>query len=91
MFPIVGGRKVEHLKGNIEGLTVRLTTEDFAEVENAFQFDPGFPQTFLSGTIAAGSDAPQKLASRASEVHWTAAQGTIDWVEDSKAIKPTVL
>lgn len=91
VFPIVGGRKVEHLKGNIEGLTVSLTAEDFAEVENAYQFDPGFPQTFLSGTIAAGSDAPQKLASRASEVRWTAVQGTIAWIEDPKAIRPTVL
>jgi aryl-alcohol dehydrogenase-like predicted oxidoreductase len=33
VFPIVGGRKVEHLKGNIEALGIRLSAEDIAEIE----------------------------------------------------------
>ncbi|CAM1510750.1 Fc.00g082630.m01.CDS01 [Cosmosporella sp. VM-42] len=88
VFPIVGGRKLDHIKGNMEALTVSLTAEDIARIDDAYPFDPGFPHTFLSGTLAEGSDAPQKLASRASEVRWTAAQGTFDWVEDPKAIRP---
>ena len=69
-------------------MTVSLTAEDTAEVANAYQFDPGFPHTFLSGTLAARFDAPQKFASRASKVRWTAVHGTIDRFQDSKAIRP---
>lgn len=45
--PIVGGRKVEHLLGNIEALGVVLSDEDIAEIEGAYDFDLGFPMTFL--------------------------------------------
>lgn len=41
VFPIVGGRKVEHLKANIEALTLRLSEEDIAEIEGGYEFDPG--------------------------------------------------
>ncbi|PPJ50938.1 hypothetical protein CBER1_06513 [Cercospora berteroae] len=47
VFPIVGGRKVEHLKGNIEGLAVELTQEEVDAIEDAEPFDVGFPQSFL--------------------------------------------
>lgn len=43
VFPIVGGRKIEHLKGNIEALSLELTDEDMAEIESAVPFDLGFP------------------------------------------------
>jgi aryl-alcohol dehydrogenase-like predicted oxidoreductase len=49
VFPIVGGRKVEHLKGNIEALSLELTDEDMAEIEGAVPFDIGFPMT-MCGT-----------------------------------------
>lgn len=49
VFPIVGGRKIEHLKGNIEGLTLDLSEEDIKEIEAANAFDIGFPQNFLGG------------------------------------------
>ncbi|EXJ85239.1 alcohol dehydrogenase [Capronia epimyces CBS 606.96] len=88
VFPIVGGRKLSHIKGNIEGLSVTLTEEEIVEIDNAYSFDPGFPHNFLSGTLMQGWDAPQKLASRASEVRWTQSQGTFDWVESPKAIRP---
>jgi aryl-alcohol dehydrogenase-like predicted oxidoreductase len=47
VFPIVGGRKVEHLLGNIEALGLELSEEDVKEIETAYEFDPGFPNTFL--------------------------------------------
>ncbi|KAL2282487.1 hypothetical protein FJTKL_10576 [Diaporthe vaccinii] len=47
VFPIVGGRKVEHLKGNIEALKLHLSHEDLKEIEDAVPFDPGFPNTFF--------------------------------------------
>ena len=47
VFPIVGGRKVDHLQGNIEALNIRLTTKDMEEIEGAHPFDAGFPISFL--------------------------------------------
>ncbi|TAQ91672.1 hypothetical protein B7494_g66 [Chlorociboria aeruginascens] len=49
VFPIVGCRTVEHLKGNIEALTVELSAEEIQEIESATPFDIGFPQSFLGG------------------------------------------
>lgn len=47
VFPIVGGRKVEHLKANIEALSIELSDEDIEAIDGAFQFDVGFPMTML--------------------------------------------
>ena len=52
VFPIIGGRKIEHLKGNIEGLSLTLTEEDIKEIEDANAFDVGFPHNFLGGANA---------------------------------------
>lgn len=49
VFPIVGGRKVEHLKGNIEALSLELTDDEMKEIEDAVPFDIGFPMS-LCGT-----------------------------------------
>ncbi|KAK4962861.1 hypothetical protein LTR10_000488 [Elasticomyces elasticus] len=49
VFPIVGGRKVDHLKGNIEALSVKLTQEEIDDIEDAEPFDVGFPLSFLFG------------------------------------------
>lgn len=47
VFPIVGGRKVEHLLGNIEALDIALTEEHVKQIEDAVPFDPGFPHTMI--------------------------------------------
>lgn len=52
VFPIVGGRNVEHLKGNIAALAVELNSDEIAEIEGAVEFDIGFPQNFLGGKPA---------------------------------------
>lgn len=49
VYPIVGGRKLEHLKGNIEALKLTLTDEEIDEIERAAPFDVGFPMNFLFG------------------------------------------
>ncbi|KAI4232013.1 MAG: hypothetical protein L6R40_007543 [Gallowayella cf. fulva] len=49
VFPICGGRKLEHLKGNIEALAVELTDEDVDEIDAALPFDVGFPLSMLFG------------------------------------------
>lgn len=45
--PIVGGRKPEHLLGNIGALGLQLSEKDIEEIEGAYEFDQGFPMTFL--------------------------------------------
>ncbi|CAI7606269.1 unnamed protein product [Penicillium pancosmium] len=47
VYPIVGGRKVEHLQGNIDALKIQLTEADIEEIEGAYEFDIGFPMNFL--------------------------------------------
>jgi aryl-alcohol dehydrogenase-like predicted oxidoreductase len=47
--PIIGGRNIEHLKGNIQGLSLQLSKEDIEEIEGANSFDVGFPNNFLAG------------------------------------------
>lgn len=47
MFPIIGGRKVEHLLANIEGLGLILSNEHIAAIESALPFDKGFPMSMI--------------------------------------------
>jgi aryl-alcohol dehydrogenase-like predicted oxidoreductase len=47
-YPIPGGRKVEHLKGNIAALEIALTTEDIEGIEGAAPIHTGFPMNFLT-------------------------------------------
>ncbi|EPS28423.1 putative aryl-alcohol dehydrogenase AAD14 [Penicillium oxalicum] len=47
VFPIVGGRKVEHLHDNIQALSIRLTEQQIQFLESANEFDVGFPSNFI--------------------------------------------
>ena len=47
VFPIIGGRKVDHLKDNIKALSIKLSDEQIKFLESVQQFDPGFPSTFV--------------------------------------------
>jgi hypothetical protein len=47
VFPIVGGRNIEHLKGNIEALGLELSEEEIDEIDNVVPFDVGFPMKFM--------------------------------------------
>lgn len=49
VFPIIGGRKIEHLKGNIEALTLELSDEEIDSIERSVPFDVGFPMNMLFG------------------------------------------
>lgn len=81
VFPIVGGRKIEHVKGNIEALGLELSDEDMAEIDEAILFDIGFPQNFLSRKPG-GVKGP-------GDVWLTAMSGQFDYVEGSKPITPS--
>lgn len=47
VFPIIGGRKVEHLHANIEALKISLTQEQIAYLESIIPFNPGFPNWMI--------------------------------------------
>lgn len=79
VFPIVGGRTIDHLKQNIEALTLELSEEDIDEIESAVPFDIGFPNTFYYG---------DKLAKHPNELWILGMAGTFDYVPLPKPIAP---
>ncbi|KAL1941297.1 hypothetical protein VTO73DRAFT_7509 [Trametes versicolor] len=69
VFPIIGGRKVEHLHANLEALDVVLADEHIKQIEGAVPFDLGFPHTMIGdgtdywfGFKSAGTFDPWPLA-----------------------------
>ena len=87
VFPILGGRKVDHVAGSIGALSVALWPEEMGEIEAAYEFDPGFPHTFLSGTLFTDREAPRG-AYTPDDIFLTKALGTFDFVEPPKPITP---
>ncbi|OJI96139.1 hypothetical protein ASPVEDRAFT_157357 [Aspergillus versicolor CBS 583.65] len=47
VFPIIGQRKIEHLKANVEALGIELSKEDMDRIDTAVAFNPGFPMNFI--------------------------------------------
>ncbi|KAJ5894897.1 hypothetical protein N7495_006588 [Penicillium taxi] len=47
VFPLVGGRKVQHLHDNIKALSIRLTESQIAFLEAVKPLDLGYPQNML--------------------------------------------
>ena len=80
-FPIVGGRKVEHLKSNIEALTVRLSQEEIEEIDGAYPFDLGFPMNFVSGGKRSRIQGPDDIV-------FTKRMGHPDFVKGTQPILP---
>lgn len=86
VFPLVGCRKVDHLKDSVDALKVHLEDEDIVEIESAHYFDPGFPHSFLSGSLFGGDPV---VPQGPQDVWLTNVMGTFDYVQNPKAIKPT--
>jgi aryl-alcohol dehydrogenase-like predicted oxidoreductase len=47
VFPIIGGRKVEHLKDNIQALKLQLTKKQMEYLESVKPLVPEFPHNFV--------------------------------------------
>ncbi|OJJ61222.1 hypothetical protein ASPSYDRAFT_43141 [Aspergillus sydowii CBS 593.65] len=47
VFPVVGQRKIEHLKANVEALGIELSKDDMDKIDTAVPFNPGFPMNFI--------------------------------------------
>ncbi|KAL9621507.1 MAG: hypothetical protein Q9160_004037 [Pyrenula sp. 1 TL-2023] len=80
-IPLIGGRKVAHLKSNIAALSLELTPEEIAEVETGYDFDFGFPFNFYTMGKSIMPRAPQDVVMLENLGHF-------DHVEPTKAIKP---
>ena len=87
VFPLIGCRKVEHLKGSIAALGLALSSENISEVGKAYNFDPGFPHTFLSGTLFNDELQPD-VPHGPQDVWLTKLMGNFDWVESPKPLTP---
>ena len=83
VFPICGGRKVDHLKGNIEALGLQLSKEDMEEIEQAYDFDVGFPHNMLAGGPNAAKGPQDNVVSKRL--------GHIDYVLSPQPIPPQEL
>ncbi|KAH8112134.1 aryl-alcohol dehydrogenase [NADP+] [Phellopilus nigrolimitatus] len=66
VFPIIGGRKVEHLLANIEALKISLSHEQIKYLESILPFDPGFPNKLIGD----GTSTHPLLAPAAHEDKW---------------------
>jgi hypothetical protein len=75
VFPIVGGRKIEHLKANVEALSLQLSADEMKEIEDVVPFDHGFPHSLIGGVNGAKDPQDVELSKR---------YGVYDWVEPSK-------
>jgi aryl-alcohol dehydrogenase-like predicted oxidoreductase len=75
VFPVIGGRKLEHLRSNIEALTLRLSDSDIQEIEDAMPFDLGFPHNLIWG---------DKVPNPVQNLQHHAMAGTIDFVSEPK-------
>lgn len=87
VFPIVGGRKVEHLKGNIEALSVELTDEEVDEIDDATPFEVGFPLNMLF------EYGGKKYNSRSTfkDMYLVGPAGHFDVVQRARPAKPHTL
>ncbi|KAI8947746.1 norsolorinic acid reductase [Xylaria longipes] len=76
VFPIIGGRTVDHLRENIQALTLSLSEDDIKEIESAAPFDLGFPGNF----------AYRGTADHPGDVFLLTMGGTTDYVPEVKPI-----
>lgn len=56
VFPILGGRKVEHLHSNLEALEIALSQEQIEYLESIVPFKKGFPYDFFVSILHLKTD-----------------------------------
>ncbi|KAK9427302.1 sterigmatocystin biosynthesis dehydrogenase stcV [Lipomyces doorenjongii] len=88
VFPIVSGRRVEHIQVSMDGLLVGSTYDDIAEIEKAYPFDLGLPHTFFRGTLFKGADQlDQRPVEGPGDISLTKTGGNFNWVPQPRAIR----
>lgn len=81
IFPIIGGRKISHLKTNAEALSLQLTPQDVEDIEKGYDFDVGFPHNFIYSGMGKPPQGPQ-------DATWVNAAAYFDYVLGPQPIKP---
>lgn len=76
VFPIIGGRKIEHLHDNIKALSIKLTSEQIKELESVQPFDIGFPNNFIGSDPKETGQVPPLVAT----------SGNMDFVRNPKPL-----
>lgn len=79
VFPLVGGRKIEHLKDNIQALTIRLTEKQISFLEQATEFDVGFPNNFIGPDPKTADGQVGLLAGSAAKLDFVMAPRAIGY------------
>ena len=74
VFPIIGGRKVEHLKDNIKALSIKLTPQQIEFLESQTNFDVGFPSNFVGASPAQSGVSSHLVATTAQIAYPTPAK-----------------
>ncbi|EIM83812.1 Aldo/keto reductase [Stereum hirsutum FP-91666 SS1] len=72
VFPILGGRKVTHLRSNLRALKIQLTEEHMSRIEGVAKFQVGFPNSIIGDGFKEGSLLAEQRA--ATEDLWPLAQ-----------------
>jgi aryl-alcohol dehydrogenase-like predicted oxidoreductase len=78
VFPIIGGRKISHLKDNIRSLEITLSPSQVKFLEEQTKFDIGFPMNFI------GEDPH-----RSGETQCFLMKNSVNmkWVREKKAVE----
>ncbi|PYH42446.1 aryl-alcohol dehydrogenase [Aspergillus saccharolyticus JOP 1030-1] len=76
VFPVVGGRKVEHLMENLQGLELRLTEAQIRFLEGVRPLELGFPQNMLGEEPGVSGREGRALANA----------GVVDFVKNERPI-----
>ncbi len=63
IYPIVGGRKVNHLEDNIQSLSIKLTEKQIEYLESVTPFDLGFPGNLIGPEVGESGKCPPFAAS----------------------------
>ena len=80
VFPILGGRKVAHLKANMEALGLQLSPQDIEDVENGYDFDPGFRHNCINMELVP-PNTPQRAIGTSPCPRYYACSAFVDHVQ----------
>ncbi|KAH7176117.1 aryl-alcohol dehydrogenase [Dactylonectria macrodidyma] len=71
VFPLVGGRKIEHLHDNIKALSIHLTDDQINYIESVKNFEIGFPMDFIGDDPReAGKQPPIMETLTGAKIAW---------------------
>lgn len=79
VFPIIGGRNIEQLRGNIDALSIALSSDEIQEIEAAVPFELGFPHNFIWG---------EKVPANNQQVWILGMGGAHDYVSEPQPVAP---